>query len=77
MSFPNTKTIKAGIYYSIAVTTDRMGRMSAVVFDHVNRKNIIDIELPQRSKKAEYRDAFKPTVTVSSDINIEVLGDTK
>lgn len=75
----NTKVIKAGIYHEVEVTADRMGRMSVVVYDKTESgswgsgKKIVDVELPQRSPRAEHKDAFKPTVKVAEGIEVEII----
>jgi hypothetical protein len=72
MGVTDTKIIKSGIYFEIAITTDRSGRTSIVVTD--NRRNcpqpIVDVELP--CKTGEYKDAFKPSVKVQkAEVEIE------
>lgn len=71
----NTKYIKVGQYFEIAITTDRTGRASIVVheYPHLHNKTIIDVELP--CKMGEFKDAFKSTVKVTKDIEVEQLRD--
>jgi|GEM_PF-4741852 hypothetical protein len=69
----NTKYIKVGNHYEIALTTDRSGRTSIVVHEkpHWNNRTIIDVELP--AKTGEYANSFKPTVKVKAEIETEVM----
>jgi hypothetical protein len=73
MGVTNTKYIKAGNFFAIAITTDCSGRASIVVHEnpHLHNKTIIDIELP--CKRGEFKDAFKPSVKVTKEIEIEQL----
>ena len=67
-----TQYIKAGKHYEVAITKNRQGRMSIVIYNGVGwgQKQIIDVELP--CKTGEYKDAFNPTVTVNESITVEV-----
>ena len=58
----DTKYIKSGSYFEVAITTDRSGRTSIIVHEnpHLNNRIIVDIELP--AKTGEFKDSFKPTV---------------
>jgi hypothetical protein len=78
--FPNTKIIKAGSFFEVAITTDRSGRTSVVVSEVTGHNyrgsvstTIVDVELP--CKTGEFKDAFPPNSqsktgnTNRSDIN--------
>jgi len=67
----NTKNIKSGTYFDIAVTTDPSGRTSIVVNNMYGC--IVDVELP--AQKGEFKEAFKPTVKAKKEVEIEKLGD--
>lgn len=70
----NTKYIKAGNYFEVAITTDRSGRASIVIHEnpHINNETIIDVELP--CKTGEYKDNFKPVVRLQkAKVDVEEL----
>ncbi len=68
----NTKIIKSGSYFEIAITTDRSGRTSIVVNDNkfpYQEKPLIDVELP--AKEGEFKDSFKPSVKIAKDVEVK------
>ena len=68
----NTKIIKSGRYFEIAITTDRSGRTSIVVHNNVypyRQKPLVDVELPAQA--GEFKNAFNPTVTVSKAVEVK------
>jgi hypothetical protein len=72
--FPNTKVIKAGSHFEIAVTTDRSGRTSVVITKNplsYQSTKVVDVELPAQT--GEYKDAFPPTVKVGNGIQTETV----
>jgi hypothetical protein len=66
----HTKIIKSGIYWEIAITTDRSGRTSIVVHDNKPYgAPLVDVELPARS--GEFKDSFKPKVEATKEVEIK------
>jgi len=68
----NTRIIKSGSYFEIAITTDRSGRTSIVVNDNkfpYQDKPLVDVELPAR--EGQFKDAFKPLVKIGKEVEVK------
>lgn len=75
--FPNTKIIKAGVFFEVAVTVDRTGRTSVIISEvkgHNYRgsvsETVVDVELPCQT--GESKDAFRPSVKVKNGIDVKI-----